>query len=169
MIINEKFINFNAEAVNQKNELIKNFNLKKELGKNGTFLFFWTQNFHNDAISTIATFNDLVPFLEKHNINIYGISVDSAICHQAFVEKMIKENKIKNLNLTLISDLSKDISRDYFVLDEELNSCFALFFINQHGYIKYVEMSTNLLEINQDKLLKVINNSKYDKKSNKTF
>lgn len=169
MIVNRKFIDFTTEVINKKEKVIKSFNFKSNLSKKGNFLFFWPQNFHNDAKEIILLINEMASHFKTKKINFFGVSVDSIYSHQAFLEQLKNSNYLNKLEFTIISDLNKDISRDYFVLDNELTSSFAMFYINHYLDIKYVEMSANLLEINKDKLTNIINNSKYDKKIKKTI
>jgi len=67
------------------------------------------------------------------NCQILGISVDSVYSHQAWAQK---DEQIARLGFPLLSDMTRQISRDYNVLSDEGMSWRGAFIINQEGILQ---------------------------------
>lgn len=152
MIINRKFIDFKELGIDSQNHERK-IQLSKEIYKNGLLLCFWPQDFQTESQEFILLINNKVDEIKSKNVNVIGISVDSIYSHKEFIQKIEKDTKIK---FTWVSDITKNISRDYEVLIDNSVSCFALFYIDKNGIIQFVEMNSNYGQKNINNLINVI-------------
>uniref|UniRef100_A0A803JAH4 Thioredoxin-dependent peroxide reductase, mitochondrial n=1 Tax=Xenopus tropicalis TaxID=8364 RepID=A0A803JAH4_XENTR len=85
---------------------------------------------------------------EFHDVNceVVAVSVDSHFCHLAWTNTPRKSGGLGQMNIPLLSDLNKQISRDYGVLLETPGIALrGLFIIDPNGIIKH--MSVNDLPV----------------------
>lgn len=148
MLIGRKYINFFSKAYSGKTDSILNYDLTKNMGKNGTLLFFVHQDFYPISTSEIIELNQKYQNFVNLGINPIIISVDSELTHQELVKNLKDKKTISNMSLDFVSDISKEISRDYLVLFEEGYSLPSTIFIDKKGIIKY--FSTGSVEVKRD-------------------
>jgi peroxiredoxin Q/BCP len=117
---------------NEKDVCLKNYK-----GKNVVLYFYPKDNTPGCSMEAMM-FTKYKPDFEKHNTTILGISKDSCDSHRKFIEK-------KGLNLTLISDESKEIHEKYgvwrlkkFMGKEFMGTVRTTFLIDSEGVIRKV-------------------------------
>lgn len=148
MLIGRKYIDFFSKAYNGKNEVIFNYDLVKNMLKNGALLFFVHQVFHPISTKEIVELNKKYSDFINMGVMPVVISVDSELTHEQFAKNLKEKNIISRMNLDLVSDISKDISRDYLVLFEESYSLPSTIYIDKKGIIKY--FSAGNIEVKRD-------------------
>ncbi|EGR29584.1 peroxiredoxin 2, putative [Ichthyophthirius multifiliis] len=80
-------------------------------------LFFYPLDFTFVCPTEIIQFSSLAAKFREHNCEVIGCSVDSHFSHMEYVNKPRNQGGLgKELQIDLLSDLSKSISRDYGVL-----------------------------------------------------
>ncbi|WP_026707168.1 redoxin domain-containing protein [Flavobacterium frigidarium] len=147
----------------QKNDTAPNFTLyatpDKEIsladmkGKN-VILAFYPADWSPVCSDQMALYNETLKYFEKHDAEIFGISVDSKWCHQAFTES-------RNLHFNLLADFEPKgaISKAYGAYDEkEGQSKRALFVINKEGVIEWSFVSPNEENPGADGILEALEN-----------
>ena len=85
----------------------------------------------------VTLYNEVLPFFQKHNAEIIGISVDGRWCHQAFSQE-------RNLHFPLLADFEPkgEVARMYKVYDDiEGTSLRALYVIDEFGIIRWNYLS----------------------------
>src|SRR6185503_5671535 len=81
-------------------------------------LFFYPLDFTFVCPTEILAFADSMDEFKKRNTEVIGVSVDSKFTHHAWANMPREEGGIKGVNFPLLSDLNKQIARDYGVLLE---------------------------------------------------
>ncbi len=90
----------------------------------------------------IIEFSDLQPEFAKSNAVVLGASVDSEYSHLAWMELDRKKGGIGAINVPLIADLKRTISKDYGVmLESEGHSLRATFIISDKGIIRHMSFN----------------------------
>ena len=134
-LVTKKAPEFEAQAVMPDNSFA-NITLSSLRGKY-VLIFFYPLDFTFVCPSEILAFNRQVEALRKRNCELLGISVDSVYTHLAWKNTPVNEGGIGRINFPLVSDMAKDISRDYGVLLEDGVSLRGLFLIDKEGIVRH--------------------------------
>uniref|UniRef100_A0A1A8D6H3 Thioredoxin-dependent peroxide reductase, mitochondrial n=1 Tax=Nothobranchius kadleci TaxID=1051664 RepID=A0A1A8D6H3_NOTKA len=134
---------FKATAVH--NGEFKDLSLDDFKGKY-LVLFFYPLDFTFVCPTEIISFSDKANEFHDVNCEVVGVSVDSHFTHLAWVNTPRKAGGLGNIHIPLLSDLNKQISRDYGVLLEGPGIALrGLFIIDPNGVVKH--MSVNDLPV----------------------
>jgi peroxiredoxin Q/BCP len=117
-----------------KNQDEENICLKDFNGRNVVLYFYPKDNTPGCSLEAM-TFTKYKSEFEKYNTTIIGVSKDSCDSHKKFI-------KNKNLNITLISDIDKEIQEKYgvwrlkkFMGKEFMGTVRTTFLIDENGKI----------------------------------
>ncbi|XP_037027745.1 peroxiredoxin-2 [Bradysia coprophila] len=100
-------------------------------------LFFYPLDFTFVCPTEIVSFSDRMKEFHDLNTAVVGVSVDSHFSHLAWCNTDRKDGGIGKLQYPLLSDLTKQISRDYGVLIENAGiSLRGTFIIDKNGIIR---------------------------------
>nr|XP_009936066.1 PREDICTED: thioredoxin-dependent peroxide reductase, mitochondrial [Opisthocomus hoazin] len=98
--------------------------------------------------STFVCPTEIVAFSNKANefrdvnCEVVAVSVDSHFCHLAWINTPRKSGGLGKMNIPVLSDLTKQISRDYGVLLEGPGIALrGLFIIDPNGIIKHLSVN----------------------------
>ncbi|XP_042290045.1 thioredoxin-dependent peroxide reductase, mitochondrial [Thunnus maccoyii] len=109
-------------------------------------LFFYPLDFTFVCPTEIISFSDKASEFHDINCEVVGVSVDSHFTHLAWTNTPRKAGGLGNIHIPLLSDLNKQISRDYGVLLEGPGIALrGLFIIDPNGVVKH--MSVNDLPV----------------------
>ncbi|XP_029962120.1 thioredoxin-dependent peroxide reductase, mitochondrial [Salarias fasciatus] len=109
-------------------------------------LFFYPLDFTFVCPTEIISFSDKASEFHDVNCEVVGVSVDSHFTHLAWINTPRKVGGLGSIHIPLLSDLNKQISRDYGVLLEGPGIALrGLFIIDPHGVVKH--MSVNDLPV----------------------
>jgi len=106
-------------------------------------LLFYPLDFTFVCPTEVLNFSDAAGEFNKLNCQIFGISVDSKYVHKAWVDTKREEGGLGGkLNYPLLSDINKQIARDYgILLEEEGVALRGLFLINPDGIIMHTTIN----------------------------
>lgn len=122
--------NFTMEGVIGKE--FKEFSLSDFRGQ-WVVLFFYPLDFTFVCPTEIVGFNDRYDEFRKLNAEILGASVDSKFSHLAWIS-----NELGDLHYPLLSDITKDVARQYGILIEKAGiSLRGLYIIDPNGILRY--------------------------------
>lgn len=129
---------FTAAAVMPDNQINEEFNLKSYLkGKTG-ILFFYPLDFTFVCPSEIIAFHNRLNEFKSRNVEVIGVSVDSKFSHLAWKKTAVNDGGIGNVQYPLVSDLTKQIARDYDVLIEDAGVALrGTFLIDKDGIVRH--------------------------------
>ncbi|MCW6035510.1 peroxiredoxin [Spirulina subsalsa FACHB-351] len=101
-------------------------------------LFFYPLNFTFVCPTEITAFSDRASEFTTLKTQILGVSVDSAFSHLAWMQTERNQGGIGNITYPLISDIKKDISTAYNVLDPDAGVAMrGLFILDKDGIIQH--------------------------------
>ena len=80
-------------------------------------LFFYPLDFTFVCPTEVTAFSDRYAEFSNLNTEVFGISIDSEFSHLAWMQTDRKSGGVGDLNYPLISDIKKEISAAYNVLD----------------------------------------------------
>ncbi len=156
MIVTNKAPDFTATAVLGNNQIVDDFNLMENLGKNGAVLFFYPLDFTFVCPSEIIAFDHRLDEFTKRGINVIGVSVDSQFSHFAWKETPVNKGGIGQVRFPLVSDLTKQISRDYDVLLDDAVALRGSFLIDADGTVRHAVINDLPLGRNIDEMIRMV-------------
>jgi len=113
------------------------FSLNDYLGKYVVF-FFYPLDFTFVCPTELHAFQEKLEEFEKRNAQLVGCSVDSHFSHYAWLNTPKAKGGIEGVDYPLVSDLKKEISRDYGVLKEDEGVAYrGLFLIDREGVVRH--------------------------------
>nr|YP_009399941.1 2-Cys peroxiredoxin [Tolypiocladia glomerulata]ARW69760.1 2-Cys peroxiredoxin [Tolypiocladia glomerulata] len=154
--VGDKAPTFSAISVYQQE--FKEVNLSDYLGKY-VILLFYPLDFTFVCPTELIAFSDSYNQFQDLNTEILGISVDSEYCHLAWMQLDRDSGGVGDLSYPLVSDLNKQISLSYSILNHEGKALRGLFIIDQKGLIQHC--TVNNLDVGRNvhetlRLLKAI-------------
>src|SRR5580698_11166176 len=93
------------QGVDQNGQTVKSSDL---IGKKIVLLYFYPKDFTGGCTKEACGFRDRMGDLQKDNVQVIGVSFDSADSHKQFIAKY-------NLNFTLLADTDGKIAELYGV------------------------------------------------------
>jgi peroxiredoxin (alkyl hydroperoxide reductase subunit C) len=119
------------------------YKLSRYRGK-WVLLLFYPLDFTFVCPTEVLNFSAAAEKLNKLNCQIFGISVDSAYVHKAWVDTKREDGGLGgSLNYPLLSDLNKITARDYGILLEKDGVALrGLFLINPEGMIMHATINS---------------------------
>jgi len=134
-LVTKEAPDFTADAVLPDNTFAQ-ITLSSFKGKN-VVLFFYPLDFTFVCPSEILAFNKKLDEFKKRNTEVIGVSVDSKFTHLAWKNTKLEDGGIGNIQYTLVSDLNKNIAREYGILFGEAVALRGLFLIDTKGIIRH--------------------------------
>ena len=110
-------------------------------------LVFYPFDFTYVCPTELIAFSDAKAEFEKINTTVIGISTDSHFTHLAWTKMSRSQGGVGNLQIPLVADISKEISRSYGVLVEDrLDELFGaslrgLFIIDPAQVIRTIQIN----------------------------
>ncbi|XP_002718732.2 thioredoxin-dependent peroxide reductase, mitochondrial [Oryctolagus cuniculus] len=105
-------------------------------------LFFYPLDFTFVCPTEIVAFSDKANEFHDVNCEVVAVSVDSHFSHLAWINTPRKSGGLGHMNIALLSDLTKQIARDYGVLLEGPGLALrGLFIIDPNGIIKHLSVN----------------------------
>lgn len=152
--VGQKAPDFKAPAVIGKD--FKDVSLSEYKGKY-VVLFFYPLDFTFVCPTEITAFSDMADEFSKINTQIIGCSVDSKFSHLAWINTPRKEGGLGDLKFPLVSDITKEISRNYGVLLEDAGITLrGVFIINPDGILKISMINDNNIGRNTHEVLRLV-------------
>lgn len=154
MIVTKQAYDFKALAVMPNNE-IKEVQLSKLLGKNGVVLFFYPKDFTFVCPTEIIAFNNKLKEFNERGYNVVGVSVDNEFCHLAWKNTEVNKGGIGQIQYPLVSDITKEISRNYDVLFDESVALRGSFLIDKNMTVRHAVINDLPLGRSVDEMLRM--------------
>lgn len=146
---------FSAEAVLENGDF-KEITLSSFRDKKYVALFFYPLDFTFVCPSEIIAFSNRAKAFAEKNTQIIGVSVDSKFSHLAWRKTPLDQGGIGSINFPLVSDITKEISRDYGVLVNDAVALRGTFLIDKSGIVRHATLNDLPIGRNVDETLRVI-------------
>ncbi len=136
-LIGKKAPKFQEKAILQ-GKTIDEVSLEDYLGKYVVF-FFYPLDFTFVCPTELHAFQDKLEEFHKRGAEVIGCSVDSVFAHYAWLQVPKHKGGVQGITYPLVSDIHKNIARDYGVLNEEEGVAFrGLFLIDPESTVRHV-------------------------------
>lgn len=146
---------FTAEAVLKSGDF-KEITLSSFRDQKYVALFFYPLDFTFVCPSEIIAFSKRAKAFESRQTQIIGVSVDSKFSHHAWRNTPVEKGGIGSIDFPLVSDITKEISRDYGVLIDDSVALRGTFIIDKSGIVRHATLNDLPLGRNVDETLRVI-------------
>lgn len=156
MLVTRKAPDFTAPAVLANGSIVNDFELSKNLGKNGAVLFFWPKDFTFVCPSEIIAMDNRVEAFDERGVNVIGVSIDSDVVHFAWRNTPVNEGGIGRVSFPMVSDITKQISRDYDVLFGGAVALRGSFIIDENQIVRHATINDLPLGRNMDEYLRLV-------------
>ena len=171
--------NFNADAIINGGDSVKDFSLDQFLNKKYVILFFYPKDFTFVCPSELHAFQDKLGEFEKRNCAVIGCSTDTAETHWGWLQVPREKGGIKGITYPLLADSNKIISDAYDVLNGEYDyneegelvataSMIAyrgLFLIDMDGVVQHQLVNNLPLGRNVDEAIRVLDALQFHEKN----
>lgn len=125
-------------------------------------LFFYPLDFTFVCPTEITAFSDRYEDFSKLGTEILGVSVDSEFSHLAWIQTDRNNGGVGDLTYPLVSDIKKEISTAYNVLDPEAGVAVrGLFIIDREGVLQHATINNLAFGRNVDETLRVLQALQY--------
>lgn len=120
-------------------------------------LFFYPLDFTFVCPTEITAFSDRYDEFKSLNTEVLGVSVDSEFSHLAWIQTERKAGGLGDLAYPLVSDIKKEISIAYNVLEPEAGVALrGLFLIDKDGTIQHATINNLSFGRSVDETLRVL-------------
>uniref|UniRef100_G3MMI1 thioredoxin-dependent peroxiredoxin n=2 Tax=Amblyomma TaxID=6942 RepID=G3MMI1_AMBMU len=120
-------------------------------------LFFYPLDFTFVCPTEIIAFSDRAEEFKKLNTEVVAVSVDSHFTHLAWANTPRKSGGLGGVNIPMLSDLNKTISRDYGVLLEGPGVALrGLFIIDPKGIVRQITINDLPVGRSVDETLRLV-------------
>lgn len=125
-------------------------------------LFFYPLDFTFVCPTEIIAFSDRYEEFKAINTEVLGVSVDSEFSHLAWIQTDRKSGGLGELTYPLVSDIKKDISAAYNVLDPDAGVALrGLFIIDKEGVIQHATINNLSFGRSVDETLRTLKAIQY--------
>lgn len=154
-LVGKRIPDFKAKAI-IKGKIIDDFSISNYLGKYLIF-FFYPMDFTFVCPTELHAFQDQLNEFIKKDCNVIGCSTDSIYSHYAWLNIEKQKGGIKGVEYPLVSDITKNISRTYGVLNEDEGIAYrGLFLIDKKGIIRHELINDLFLGRSIEEALRVL-------------
>ncbi|QEM69954.1 peroxiredoxin [Geobacter sp. FeAm09] len=153
-LVTQQAPDFTADAVLPDNTFGQ-LTLSGFKGKN-VVLFFYPLDFTFVCPSEILAFNKKLDEFKKRNTEVIGVSIDSKFTHLAWKNTPVEDGGIGQIQYPLVSDLNKNIAREYGILFNESVALRGLFLIDTKGVIRHAVINDLPLGRNVAEALRMV-------------
>lgn len=156
VFVGEEAPNFKAKAIMSNNSIEDNFDLKEYANGEKIVVFFYPLNFTFVCPSEIIAFDNRLGEFTSRNTKVVGVSIDSHFSHLAYKNTPHNKGGIGNIQYPLVSDITKDISMDYRVLNDDGVALRGTFFIDENFVLRHMLVNDLPLGRSVDEMLRLI-------------
>ncbi len=129
-------------------------------------LFFYPLDFTFVCPTEIHAFADQIDEFRQRNTVVLGVSVDSVHAHLAWLRASREEGGIAGTPYPLISDLDKQIARDYGVLlDKPSVALRAVCLIDREGIVRSMMVNDLSLGRSVDEVIRLLDALQFSEES----
>lgn len=154
LIVGKKAPEISCEAV--IGGVTKRFNLSALNGKY-KLLFFYPLDFTFVCPTELHALQERLSDFTARNVEVIAISVDSVYSHMAWLDVPRSKGGIAGVSYTILGDITKTISRDYGVLNEELGVALrGVFLLDLDNVVQYAAVNNLALGRNISELIRVV-------------
>jgi peroxiredoxin 2/4 len=156
IFVGKQAIDFTASAVMPDNEIEFDFSLKEYMNGSKCVLFFYPLDFTFVCPSEIISFHNKLGEFAARDTKVVAVSVDSHFSHLAWKHTPHNKGGIGDVQFPIVSDIKKQISSAYNVLNEGGISMRGTFVIDETFTLRNIVVNDLPLGRDVDETLRII-------------
>lgn len=164
LAIGKEAPDFTAKAITPDNKIDADFNLKRYAKDHKLVLFFYPLDFTFVCPSEILAFNNRLGEFAHRGTKVVAVSVDSHFSHLAWKNTPLEKGGLGNIQIIMVSDLNKEISKAYSVLNDEGISFRGTFLIDENFVLRHMLVNDLPLGRNVDETIRMVDALEYHTK-----
>ena len=162
MLVTKKAPDFTASAVLGNNQIVEDFNLYKNLGKNGAVVFFYPMDFTFVCPSEIIAYDKRYEEFKNRGVEVIAVSTDNPYSHFAWKETEINKGGIGRVKFPIVADTNHAISRGFDVLLEDAGVALrGSFLLDKDGTVRHAVINDLPLGRNIDEMIRMVDTMLY--------
>lgn len=155
VLVGKKAPNFDLKAV-VEGKIEEQYSLSSLRGKY-VVLFFYPLDFTFVCPTELHAFQERLSEFETRGAQVVGCSVDSCFSHAAWLNTPRSKGGIEGVSYPILSDINKQMCRDYDVLKEDEGIAYrGLFLIDKEGVVRHQIVNDLPLGRSVDEALRMI-------------
>lgn len=147
---------FRCSAVMPDGTINEEYRFADAIASKYAILFFYPLDFTFVCPSELIALDHRIDQFRERNVEIVGISVDSAFTHNAWRNTPLSEGGIGPVRYTLAADLTHAIARSYGVETAGGVALRAAFIIDREGVVRSATINDLPLGRNIDELIRLV-------------
>lgn len=162
ILVSRQAPDFIATAIMKNGKIVNDFNFYQSTMNKYVVIFFWPMDFTFVCPSEIISFSKKYEEFHKRNVEIIGISCDSVFVHNAWRNTPIEQGGIGKINYTMVSDIKKEIQRNYGI--EHPSNGVALrgsFLIDKNKIVRHQVINDLPLGRNINEMIRMVDSLKF--------
>ena len=164
VLVGREAPNFSAQAV-MPDGSFQQVSLKDYRGKY-VILYFYPLDFTFVCPSEIIAFDNKLAAFRERGAEVLGVSIDSHFTHHAWRNTPVDKGGIGPIQHPLISDLTKNIARDFDVLTPDGGVALrGLFLIDKEGRVRHQIVNDLPLGRSVDEALRMLDALQFHEKN----
>lgn len=124
-------------------------------------LLFYPVNFTSVCPTELLAFSDRYTEFQERKCDLFGISVDSEYSHLAWCKIPKHHGGVVGIQFPLVSDIRKDLSRQFGVLNADGVAYRGLFIIDPTNTIRIIHINDIPIGRNVDEALRLLDALQY--------
>ena len=165
LFVGQKAPNFRAKAVMPDNSIEYDFELSKYGEGSKILLFFYPLDFTFVCPSELISLNNHLGEFAERNTKVLTVSVDSHFSHLAWKNTPYSKGGIDNVQYPMISDLNKDISYAYNVLNQDGISMRGTFIIDEDFVLRHMLVNDLPLGRSIEEMIRILDAIDYNREN----
>lgn len=143
-------------AVTSHGDVVDNFNFKKEAAGKYTLVFFYPLDFTFVCPSELIAFNNRLEEFKQRNVQVIGVSIDSAFTHNAWRNTPIDKGGIGAVGYPLVADIKHELCQAYDVQHAGGVAFRGSFLLDKSGVVRHQVVNDLPLGRNIDEALRMV-------------
>lgn len=153
-LIGKKCPSFNVSAI--KEGTIMSLSDKELLG-HYSVLFFYPLDFTFVCPTEIHALQAAMAELEKRDVRVFAISVDSIHSHRAWLATPKNKGGIEGVTYTLISDMQRQLAQGFGVLDDQDGVALrGTFILDRENVVQHMTINNLSFGRNIDEIIRMV-------------
>lgn len=162
MLVSRTAPDFTTSAVLADGSIVDNFCLSEATKGKYTLLVFYPLDFTFVCPTELIALNHRIAQFKERNVEVIGISIDSAFTHAAWRNTAVEKGGIGALNFTLVADVNHSIVNAYGVEHPDENVAFrATFLLDKDRIVRQQTVNDLPLGRNMDEALRMVDAWKF--------
>lgn len=144
------------DAVLGNGEIVENYNFQKATAGKYTIVFFYPLDFTFVCPSELIAFDHRLEEFKKRNVEVIGVSIDSAFTHNAWRETPIDKGGIGKVGYTMVADLKHELAKAFDVATAGGPAFRGTFLIDKSGQVRHQVVNDLPLGRNIDEAIRMV-------------